>query len=314
MEVLMKKNRMNSKVIVASLAMILTLLAASACGPKPATEVPTQDPLLIQTMVVETAQAAVVQTLTQMALSIPSNTPPFFTDTPAFTASPLPSATSSKPMISVSMETLCRLGPGVVFDRVGSLPVGVFAEVVGVDPSHAYYFIRNPSQPESYCWVWGFYATTVNNFTGVPILTPAFTPTLVLTATRTNTPTVTGTTTPVVNFTITNPAIRDCNGEKFLDVTITNTGNTIFRSGSVAVSAANSGSSVPENASNVFEDKLGCAIKYSQSDLAPKEVGNLNSAAISFDIAGDTLTISVKVCPEDNLAGTCSAKSITFKP
>jgi hypothetical protein len=80
-------------------------------------------------------------------------------------------------MISVDVETLCRLGPGTVYDRVGELAVGQLVEVFGLDPSREHYLIRNPAHPESFCWVWGFYATPVNNFAGIPVYTPMHTPT-----------------------------------------------------------------------------------------------------------------------------------------
>jgi hypothetical protein len=185
---------MNTNKIVLFLSIALILLVTSACSPAPATETatPTQD-TFINTSIAETAQAGVFGTLTQMALSIPSDTPtPIFTETPINTSTPLPSATSSKPMISVVMETLCRLGPGTIYERVGELGINTFAEVFAQDPSRDYYFIQNPNNPGTYCWVWGFYATPVNNFVGMPIYTPAFTPT----PRYTSTPTLTSTVTP----------------------------------------------------------------------------------------------------------------------
>lgn len=178
---------MNTKKIYFLLTLAFILVLTSACGPKPelVTETPTQDPALI-TSIAETAQAGVFATLTRIALDVPSDTPtPFATLTPENTATPLPSSTSSVAMISVEIETLCRLGPGTVYDRVGELGVGKMVEVFGLDPSRDYYLIRNPSHPESFCWVWGFYATPVNSFSGMPVYTPMHTPTLRYTYTPT---------------------------------------------------------------------------------------------------------------------------------
>jgi hypothetical protein len=160
-----------------TLAFILVLV--SACGPSAPTEAETatQDPAQI-TSIALTAQAGVFATLTQSVLDAPTETPtPFATFTPENTITPLPSPTSSVAMISVEVETLCRLGPGMIYDRVGELPVNQMVEVFGLDPSRDYYLIRNPTHPEGFCWVWGFYATPVNNFAGIPVYTPAFTPT-----------------------------------------------------------------------------------------------------------------------------------------
>jgi|GEM_PF-3740120 len=170
---------MNTKRILFILSLEIILIMTSACGPRTAieTEPPTQDPVLI-TSIAETAQAGLFATLTQAVLNLPSQTPtPFATLTPENTVTPLPTSTLSKAMISVEVETLCRTGPGTFYDRVGELGIGKMVEVFGLDPSRDYYLIQNPSHPDSYCWVWGFYATPVNNFSGIPVYTPVFTPT-----------------------------------------------------------------------------------------------------------------------------------------
>jgi len=170
---------MNTKRTLFMLSLAFILIVISACGPAAVTEteIPTQDPAII-TSIAETAQAGVFATLTQAALDVPSETPtPFATLTPENTVTPLPTSTTSKAMISVEIETLCRMGPGMIYDRVGELPVGQLVEVFGLDPSREHYLIRNPSHPEGFCWVWGFYATPVNSFSGMPVYTPMHTPT-----------------------------------------------------------------------------------------------------------------------------------------
>lgn len=216
---------MNTSRTMFFLPLAIILLGISACGPAPETAVPTQD-TAINTTIAETAQAAVLGTLTKIALSNPSDTPmPVFTETPMQTATLSALPTSNKPMISVSKETNCRLGPDTVYERVGQLDPGIMAEVFGLDPSRNYYFIQNPSKPGSYCWVWGFYATTVNNFVGLPVYTPAYTPIPVNTSTpgSTSTATVTGTiTTPTgaCTFVSQSPANNDkfTPGKPYIDL------------------------------------------------------------------------------------------------
>ncbi|MFH2040675.1 MAG: NBR1-Ig-like domain-containing protein [Chloroflexota bacterium] len=183
---------MNTKKTMLVLSTALILLVISACGPATETAAPTQEGAL-QTAIVDTAQAAVAGTLTQMALLRPSDTPiPAFTEIPLLTETKKPRPTSDKPMISVSKETNCRLGPDVVYERVGMLDPGVMAEVFALDPTRGYYFIENPDNPGTYCWVWGFYATPVNDLAALPIYTPAHTPILA----NTSTPSLTTTFTP----------------------------------------------------------------------------------------------------------------------
>jgi hypothetical protein len=217
-------------------------------------------------------------------------------------------------MISVVIETLCRLGPDKVYDRVGELGIGTMAEVYALDPSRNYYFIQNPNRPGTYCWIWGFYATPVNNFVGMPIYTPGYTPTFAISLTPTATRTPTGTLTPVPAFTVSNPAIRECSGSKYLDVTVKNTGGTVFRSGSVEVRDITVPATVAGVGQNNFIDLVGCDVHFSQGDLSPTEIGNLSSAAIPFEISGHDLSITVKVCPADGLGGTCSVQSFTYEP
>lgn len=112
---------------------------------------------------------------------------PTITLTPTDTSTPTPSV----PMVSVSLNTNCRFGPGSIYDYLGALLVGETAEIVGRDPSGDYWYIRNPDNPSGFCWLWGEYAKPVGNFGSVPILTPppSPTPTYTPTATTTYTPT-----------------------------------------------------------------------------------------------------------------------------
>jgi hypothetical protein len=57
---------------------------------------------------------------------------PTMTLTPSSTLTP----TESKPMISVSVDTNCRTGPGKIYDWIGALLVGEEAEVVAAN-THA---------------------------------------------------------------------------------------------------------------------------------------------------------------------------------
>ena len=63
------------------------------------------------------------------------------TPTPVFTSTP------GIPLISVTVATNCRVGPGKVYDRVGALLVGQVAEVVGRNLNGNYWYIRNPNTP-----------------------------------------------------------------------------------------------------------------------------------------------------------------------
>jgi len=94
-------------------------------------------------------------------------------------------------MVTVSVDTNCRTGPGVVYDRVGGLLVGEQAVVVGKYSAGNYWIINNPDSSGT-CWLWGQYATVTGNTAGLPEYTPPPTPTPTITPTPTftSTPTV----------------------------------------------------------------------------------------------------------------------------
>ena len=80
-------------------------------------------------------------------------------------------------MVSVSQNTNCRKGPGLQYDIVGTLLIGVQAEEVGVSADGQFWVIKNPQQAGE-CWLWGYYASVVGQTSGLPKLTPPPTPTL----------------------------------------------------------------------------------------------------------------------------------------
>ncbi|MCB2202827.1 hypothetical protein KQH56_02355 [bacterium] len=84
--------------------------------------------------------------------------------------------TQGKPLVSVSVDTNCRTGPGKIYDWIGGLLVGEEAEVVGASTDGQYWIIENPDQNGN-CWLWGNYANVTGETTGLPIYTPPPTPT-----------------------------------------------------------------------------------------------------------------------------------------
>src|SRR5512143_1518733 len=142
------------------LSVTVLLVAALACSTN--VIAPTPDQNQIATMVAQTVVAVQTQTGQGFIPNTGSSptplpfTPEVPTMTPTVTLTPTPifTATPLVPLISVSVATNCRVGPGKVYDRVGALLVGETAEVVGRDATGAYWFIRNPDHINGYCWLW----------------------------------------------------------------------------------------------------------------------------------------------------------------
>ena len=104
--------------------------------------------------------------------------------TPTITMTPLPDVA----MVTVSVSTNCRLGPGPTYGIVGALVVGEQAEVVGVAEDGQYWVIKNPTRAGE-CWLWGQHASVVGPTEELPMRTPPPTPTPSPTPTPTLTPT-----------------------------------------------------------------------------------------------------------------------------
>jgi hypothetical protein len=167
------------KIVIVSITIILGI---SGCN------LPSQSPGTA------TAQSNAISTATALALASTANTPvvteipsntPLPTETPTIT----PTFTPSVPMVTVSQNTNCRTGPGVVYDLNGALQIGEQAVVVGKYTPGNYWIINNPDAAGT-CWLWGQYATVTGNTAGLPEYTPPPTPTPTYTPTATSTPTL----------------------------------------------------------------------------------------------------------------------------
>ncbi|MCB2202828.1 hypothetical protein KQH56_02360 [bacterium] len=116
---------------------------------------------------------APVQSMDEPAVATNTQTLiPSMTLTPTITQTP----TLDTPVVTVSVDTNCRTGPGKVYDYIGALLNGESAEVVGVSMDGQYWIIKNPDQ-NGECWLWGNYASVMGSTDGLPKFTPPPTPT-----------------------------------------------------------------------------------------------------------------------------------------
>ena len=157
--------RKNAIQILSLIALILS--ACGASGNNGQTE-PTSGPDLALTI---TAQAELLQALTQAAV------PPTTTPEPTVTSTPVSTATPSKVIATVSANTNCRSGPGADYEIIGALTVGQKAEVLGKSTSTGYWIIDNPLRAGT-CWLWGEHASVTGDtsnlqeYSAPPTVTP----------------------------------------------------------------------------------------------------------------------------------------------
>ncbi len=80
------------------------------------------------------------------------------------------------PVVSVTTNTNCRVGPGKAYDIIGALRVGETAEIVGKYPDSNYWIIFEPNVGRE-CWLWGYYAVVSGDTDQLTVYVPPPLPT-----------------------------------------------------------------------------------------------------------------------------------------
>jgi len=127
-------------------ALRTTQTPASAPTPLPDTPtsgIPTPTPVAIETLV---------------DIALPTLTP---TSTPnVFLASPK------------DQPVNCRFGPATSYAVIGALILGRQAEIIGRNPDSTWWYVRNPSDPSTSCWLSADFVETVGNVESLPVVNP----------------------------------------------------------------------------------------------------------------------------------------------
>jgi hypothetical protein len=301
---------MSPNKFLAKISLVL-LLCASACSlpGRPAMVNRTdQDSTVAIQIQVAGIVAETEAAQTEMAILVASTLTAMMTDTPEFTFTPsdTPSMTSTStptftltpsiPLASVSANTNCRSGPGTIYEIRGVLNIGETAEVVGKNAAGDTWIIKLPSNPSITCWLWGYYATVVGDVSGLTVYSPPPTPT------------------PRLEFTIVSTGTTFEAGWTIwtVDASVENTGGITWQSWQFVMHDNTSGTDLNGIPVNQFPVPPGT---YPASeDLNPGEIGGIYVAPLPYDPAGHSLTITVTLCTQDDLAGTCISRTKTFTP
>jgi hypothetical protein len=288
----------------------ILIFAMLACAVPTATPVvvPTTQSINVNTAIVQTAAVA----LTQTAAVLPpaSNTfTPSATFTATHTATETPTLmslftpTPEVALITVSVATNCRNGPGKVYDYEGALLIGETTQVLARDPSGEYWYARNPdSSGADYCWIWGKYATLSGNISILPVYTPPPTPT----ATFTPLPTFTGT--GPGSFFVSYSGLDTCTGEWWVDVKITNNGTVTYRSLDVIVKDMQTSVTI-EALADEFTDHDGCNKTVIRDVLGPGDTHILSGPRFNYNPSGHLLKVTLILCPQEDQKGICAKQN-----
>jgi len=286
-----------SKRIYLSVAALMGTIVACAV---PAISTPDPNAVgtsIAQTVIVGVSQSAVppISSPTFAALTFtftpesPTLTP---TETPTSTLAIAP--TSTIPLISVSVNTNCRIGPGRVYDRVGALLVGETAQVYGRNPTGEYWYIRNPDSGEEFCWLWGEYATLLGNVTLLPVYTPPPTPT------------------PSPSFESSYGRIDTCVGW-WVEIKLDNTGGVTFRSMSLTIRDTVT-DVVLSQVTDTFTNIDGCITSITTDIIRPGGTRTVSSPPFAYNPTGHELRVTVTLCSGNGQTGLCVSDITRFTP
>jgi hypothetical protein len=245
--------------------------------------------IVAATNAAQTNLAIIVQsTLDAMATSTPE-----FTFTPSFTPTPTFTLTPSAPLVSVSVQTNCRSGPGTAYESIGILNVGVLAQVVGRNAQSDYWIIKLGSSPVITCWLWGQYATLSGDTSALPVIVPPPTPTSAASPT------------PVGNFSFAYDSYGVGPGYACMMFSATSAGLTwdSYKFTLTDIPQAVTG----ETTSNDFTDyNSWCIASGGATDIPPGDTGTVMvKLALGAGPIGDDFSATLKLCTEDGLTGTC---------
>jgi hypothetical protein len=64
----------------------------------------------------------------------------------------------------------CRFGPGISYAIVGFLVLGRQAEIIGRNEDSSWWYVRNPSDPSTSCWLSAEFIETVGDVQSLPVV------------------------------------------------------------------------------------------------------------------------------------------------
>jgi len=221
--------------------------------------------------------------------------------TPTITLTPTPQGV----FLTMTADTNCRQGaPYSAFKILATIKTGEKVEVLGRNPENDSYYVKNPYDANSKCWVYGKYATVNGDTSALQVVTMQ------------PTPTFTPTPTPVPDFAVSYVGLETCGGEWAFKLFIRNTSSKIWQSLSITGGDSANGF-VISHSSNSFKEYAGCNTIMEQGDLTNGETSyvlNVNPGQFGYDPTGHPINITVRLCTQDGLLGECVAKNLSFTP
>ena len=279
----------------------ILLFASFACViPGASAPVPTQDQNAVNTSIAQAISARQTEAVLNNPPTVTFTSAPeipTLTLEPTVTLTPDYTATSSTPMISVSVDTNCRVGPGAIFERVGILLVGETAEIVGREPKNEFWYIRNPDADEGaeFCWVWGEYATISGDTLPLLYLSPPPPPT--------------------ASFSVSFEKMDICATTRWINFKLTNKSGISFKYINIVLTDTDTDPvTVVSLKANEFTYNEGCSQPVTTKTLIAGGTLSVSSPFLTYNFSGHDLNAKLTACTETDQAGTCITQELNFTP
>jgi hypothetical protein len=150
-----KEDKMRNRLWMVSVAVLIGVSACNLTATQ-TTEAPGAGP----TVMLETPTSSVAT-----PLSVPITGEEF--ELPTLTPTATPSVVLASPK---DQPVNCRFGPGTSYAVIGALVVGVQAEMIGRNADSSWWFVRNPSDPSTSCWLSAEFVQTAGNVQSLPVV------------------------------------------------------------------------------------------------------------------------------------------------
>jgi hypothetical protein len=299
--------------------LLLSALLFGACNFSPRTETP--EPGSIETSAAQTievnmkqltidalqaqltAQSLTLQapapTLPPTSTALPTDTsvPPTAAAPPVLPSPTLPPPTPAPPMLTANVETRCRQGPSTNFPVVSYILVGQQAQVIGRNPAHTWWLIRDPQGTFGNCWVWGETTQLIGSESQVPEVQPPPEPTQP----------------SQVSFQTTYSNIHICGGVATVVFLVGNNGSVAFQSSSITIRDVTNGVGLsgPESSNSPFmPNQNSCPPGF--DSLPPGSNGYVAKGMGILPPSGIKGRGIIVLCTKENLGGQCLEQHANF--
>lgn len=143
------------------IAFLVAIIGVSSCN-LPATQT-TDVPASILTPLLDTPTSS-TSTFTPVPFETLINL-----DLPTLAATSTPNVFLASPK---DQPVNCRFGPATSYAIIGALLLGRQAEMIGRNTDSTWWYVRNPSDPSTSCWLSAEFVVTVGDVQSLPVVGP----------------------------------------------------------------------------------------------------------------------------------------------